>query len=190
MHEFDYTTAPRRTAKGDVLVAAVRFDNRCRNIEPYFSVTGTIYGPQRIPYEDRIRFEGKFYWAWGGGCVHEEITSTFPELEPFLKYHLCSPSGPMHYISNGLYWHKLWGDSIAGPPWSEDKYVLEHGTDKLRQFFCNTICFEDGEADLNELVCWDAEQLTTWLRLRLPPWQRAFEEAMQAVCSLRGTLCT
>lgn len=35
--------------------------------------------------------------------MHEEIAKHFPKLAPFIKWHLCSSDGPMHYIGNVMY---------------------------------------------------------------------------------------
>jgi hypothetical protein len=34
---------------------------------------------------------------------HDEVVKHFPELAPFIKWHLCSSDGPMHYVANTLY---------------------------------------------------------------------------------------
>ncbi len=44
-----------------------------------------------------------------GGCIHENIAEHFPELAPYIKWHLFDWNGPMHYIANTMY------------------HVLEHG---------------------------------------------------------------
>jgi hypothetical protein len=38
-----------------------------------------------------------------GGCCHDEVAKHFPELAPFIKWHLTSSDGPMHYIANTVY---------------------------------------------------------------------------------------
>lgn len=44
---------------------------------------------------------------WSGvescGCIHETIAAAFPELAPFIKWHLVSTDGPMHYVANTVY---------------------------------------------------------------------------------------
>lgn len=77
----DYCGEPatlRATAKWEAL----------GNQEPYFSITGDITQ------------KGK--WQ-AGGCLHEEIAANIPTLAPFIKWHLCSLSGPMHYPANAVY---------------------------------------------------------------------------------------
>lgn len=35
--------------------------------------------------------------------MHEEVAKHFPELAPFIKWHLTSSDGPMHYLGNVTY---------------------------------------------------------------------------------------
>jgi hypothetical protein len=76
------------------IVAEVRHDDECGNGHNTFSVTGTIYlcDIRGNPVRDDV-----------GGCLHEEIAKHFPELAPFIKWHLTSTDGPMHYIANAIY---------------------------------------------------------------------------------------
>jgi len=71
------------------MTVTVRFDDRCRNGHNTFSITSNI------------RRNGR--WE-SGGCQHELIAMRFPELAPFIKWHLCSTDGPMHYVANTSYW--------------------------------------------------------------------------------------
>jgi len=64
--------------------ATVRFDDECGNGHNSFSITGSTTDGQ-------------------GGCIHDLIAEHFPELQPFIKWHLCSTDGPMHYPGNVLY---------------------------------------------------------------------------------------
>lgn len=68
--------------------ATVCYDDRCGNGHNTFSITGDC----KYPTES--------WEQGGGGCIHEEIAAAFPELAPFIKWHLCSSDGPMHYIAN------------------------------------------------------------------------------------------
>jgi hypothetical protein len=73
------------------LTAEVRYDDECGNGHNSFSVTGEIRVPRRRDCE-------------ACGMLHDEIRKVFPELEPYLKWHLVSSDKPMHYIANTLYW--------------------------------------------------------------------------------------
>lgn len=57
--------------------------------DSHFSITAGIYHIHRRPSR--------------GGRMHEEIAKYFPELEPLIKWHLCSQEGPLHYITNTVY---------------------------------------------------------------------------------------
>lgn len=72
----------------------VRFDDRCGNGHNTFSITGDI---------DRKSSRGEWLEE-SGGCIHDEIAKHFPELAPYIKWHLSSSNGPMHYLANTRYW--------------------------------------------------------------------------------------
>lgn len=72
------------------IFATVRYDDDCNNGHNTFSITGEIDTQSR-----------NGHWRWGaGGCLHDEIAKHFPELAPYIKWHLCDSTGPMHYIAN------------------------------------------------------------------------------------------
>jgi hypothetical protein len=76
--------------EGALIKAEVRYDDECGNGHNSFSITGTIYIPGNRDIE-------------AGGCLHEEIAKAFPELQPYIKWHLCGSDKPMHYVANTLY---------------------------------------------------------------------------------------
>jgi hypothetical protein len=71
-----------------VIKAEVRHDDQCGNGHNSFAITATIYENGRDVC---------------GGCCHEEVAKHFPELAPFIKWHLTSTDGPMHYLANTVY---------------------------------------------------------------------------------------
>jgi hypothetical protein len=73
------------------IVATVRHDDRCGNGHNTFSITGDVYVGRRL---DTC------------GCIHDLIAEHFPELREYIKWHLVSTDGPLHYIDNSLYWVK------------------------------------------------------------------------------------
>jgi hypothetical protein len=77
-------------------MAEVRYDDDCGNGHNSFSITGVI---RAIDKRINPRDNGEL----AGGCLHEEIAKAFPELAPFIKWHLTSSDGPMHYIANTMY---------------------------------------------------------------------------------------
>lgn len=72
--------------------AEVRHDDECGNGHNTFSITGEI--------EEK---RGNQFREYSGGCLHDEIAKHFPELAPFIKWHLTSTDGPMHYAANVVY---------------------------------------------------------------------------------------
>lgn len=92
------------TQDGEIykLTATVRYDDKCGNGHNSFAITGAQYRKSKNKYNE--------YWAEDSfGCMHEDIAKHFPQLAPYIKWHLMNSNGPMHYIANTLY------------------HVLEHG---------------------------------------------------------------
>lgn len=79
---------------GAHITATVRFDDECKNGHNSFGITGSTTDGQ-------------------GGCIHDLIAEHFPELAPFIKWHLCSTDGPMHYVANTVYWTDEHGPTHA-----------------------------------------------------------------------------
>lgn len=71
----------------------LRFDDDCRNGHNTFSITGEINS------HDGRRSDPMII----GGCIHEEIAKYFPRLVQFIRWHLVSSDGPIHYIANARY---------------------------------------------------------------------------------------
>jgi hypothetical protein len=72
--------------------ATVRHDDECGNGHNTFAITGEI--------EEK---RGNQFREDSGGCLHEEISKRFPELEPLIKWHLMSTDEPMYYVANTVY---------------------------------------------------------------------------------------
>lgn len=82
-----------RERKGERISVKVRFDDNCNNGKHSFAITGDIYEK-----------DGRGRWVnTTGGCIHDEIEKTFPELAPLIKWHLFDSDGPMHYLANVVY---------------------------------------------------------------------------------------
>jgi len=79
--------------EGGQITAEVRYDDECGNGHNTFSITADITSARSRRQRD----------IEAGGCLHEEIAKHFPELAPFIKWHLCSSDGPMHYVANASY---------------------------------------------------------------------------------------
>lgn len=81
--------AGKLTDGGIRVNACIRFDDDCKNGHCTFSITGNILDGTRD----------------GGACgqITDILAFAFPELEPFLKWHLTSTDGPLHYLGNAVY---------------------------------------------------------------------------------------
>lgn len=73
--------------------ATVRYDDECGNGHNSFSITG----------ETQRRHKNRHWMEDSCGCIHEEITKHFPELAPFIKWHLVSSDSPRGYVENTVY---------------------------------------------------------------------------------------
>jgi len=87
-------TATYTNERGNLerLTATVRHDDCCENGHNTFSITGNIHES----------VSGRWINVCGG-CIHEEIAERIPTLAPYIKWHLCSTDGPLHYIANTAY---------------------------------------------------------------------------------------
>lgn len=74
------------------ITATVRHDDSCGNGHNSFAITA-----------DGYELRGKRWVESFGGCCHDEVAKHFPELAPFIKWHLSSTDGPMHYVANTMY---------------------------------------------------------------------------------------
>ena len=72
------------------LSVELRFDDECGNGHNTFSITAEVRRPRARDID-------------AGGCLHDDIARIFPELAPFIKWHLVSTDYPMHYIANTVY---------------------------------------------------------------------------------------
>ena len=70
------------------LVVEVRHDDNCNNGHNSFAITADLYIGRRLD---------------SCGCQHDLVVQHVPELAPFIKWHLTSTDGPMHYIANTVY---------------------------------------------------------------------------------------
>lgn len=78
---------------GAQITATVRYDDECGNGHNTFAITAEIVTPASKRMRD----------VEACGCLHDDVARIFPELAPFIKWHLCSSDGPMHYPGNVLY---------------------------------------------------------------------------------------
>lgn len=94
-----------RAEFGDnVIIAEVRHDDECGNGHNTFAITAEIYEPYMQRGEaTAINAKGRTVWLNSCGCCHEEVAKHFPLLAPFIKWHLTSTDGPMHYLASTIY---------------------------------------------------------------------------------------
>lgn len=98
------------------MTVTLRFDDHCGNGRQDFGITADITTPASRRRDD----------VEACGCLHDDITCIFPELEPLIKWHLVSTNGPMHYVENTLF-HASDRDSSgrkAGEPSAFDKVIF------------------------------------------------------------------
>lgn len=70
----------------------LRYDDECGNGHNSFSATCSGWEKRGGRWEETF-----------GGCAHEEIVRFFPDLAKYMKWHLTSSDGPMHYPGNVTY---------------------------------------------------------------------------------------
>ena len=140
------------------ITAKVRHDDNCGNGRNSFSITADIRMNQRGRWVDWV--------DWMGGCCHVEVAKHFPELAPFIKWHLCFTDAPMHYIANARF-HAGFG---------------EYSERNIAHLY-STIVF-------GAVPKWDAgrkpEEMTEadlvlWLKERLPDLMVAFQKDVESL---------
>lgn len=96
------------------ITANVRYDDQCGNGHNSFSITGSIDRLDNGRWQDDV-----------SGCIHQEIELRFPELAPFIKWHLMGSDGPMHYLANVVYHagNRDCHGCLKGEPWSWDLVI-------------------------------------------------------------------
>lgn len=194
MQDFSYQTGLRLLNEQDIIRARVRFDDECGNGRQSFSVTGDIFTKQYYRGEETVIFNGRKYWCQSVGCLHEEISRAFPELAPYIKWHMTFTDGPMHYIANGLFWLDLWKASLdSSHPKHKDEYVTRYGSTKLLEYFKSTIIYGWGHEDEFEIIKdvffekLPLDVIQKWLENRLPHLMNRFMEDMEKVANLKLT---
>lgn len=109
-----WVSTPRKVqheGKSCNMTVEVRFDDQCKNGYNNFAITGRLVSRSRE--------------VDMGGCVHDEIEKYIPELAPLIKWHGCSPRGPMHYLANVTYLagNRDHNGKMKGEPWAWDDAV-------------------------------------------------------------------
>jgi hypothetical protein len=81
-------TVTHKLRANSSLKISLRFDDLCNKGHESFTITAELYAGQHCTM---------------AGCLHREIARYAPELAPYIKWHLCSTDGPMHYLTNTLH---------------------------------------------------------------------------------------
>lgn len=95
MNDFTFKLSGNRNSNGDDVTACVRFNDDCKNGHQTFAITGEVYEHGKR-HTDRNMISC--------GCCHDDIAEAYPELAPFIRWHLSSTDGPTHYHENASYW--------------------------------------------------------------------------------------
>ena len=155
-------------------VVTIRHDDNCGNGHNSFSICGELYEKSRIGV-----------WEYSsGGQITEDIERFFPELRPYMKWHLTSTDGPMHYLANSMY-HA--GDKDYNGLRKGEVRQIRNGRSGLPSWKL-TVVSEDGQElnrlDLKEYI--DAEECpTVAYRYEYHPWNRigeGKEPDLEAAC--------
>ena len=163
-----------------ISTVTLRYDDQCGNGHNTFSMTAS----------------GRDM----GGCCHEEIVQAFPDLEPFIKWHLCSSDGPLHYIENTIYhaapvpveqgkwWFSLENKKLRIVDVAERERMIErYGEQAHFESYPNPMAKESNLDAARHSAIWpeatDAELLASDLRekleQRLPKLLTNFQAAME-----------
>jgi len=134
---------------------------------PHFSITAEIN-----------RLHGRRWMEDAGGMLHGEVAMHFPMLEPYLKWHLVSTDGPMHYLENAQYWwEKITGKSQwKTEPWDPNPVKA----------FKSTIVFGLLPNDRMPPKRASWSDVKQWLLDRLPPLMEHFYADMERLKVLEG----
>ena len=100
-----FKKAYREDGREYVLIAKVRYDEEWGNGYNTFAITGEIWRANNGQPIGRD--------CESCGCIHEDIAKRLPELAPYIKWHLTSSDGPMHYIDNTVYHAQSYGPWYA-----------------------------------------------------------------------------
>lgn len=82
-------------AEGNPMYIKIRLNDECKNGHQDFAITADIYQKGKPKID-------KYFIA--GGCCHDEIVKTNPNLKIFVNLHLCDYEGiPTYAVENGFY---------------------------------------------------------------------------------------
>jgi hypothetical protein len=123
--EKQFRKLPRKVHGNIFVEPVVRWDDSCGNGHNTFSVTATLF--------EENRYGGLVYV--GGGCCHDIIEKSHPEIKHLIHWHLCSSDGPWGYLGNTEYHALQHGPKYAwvyykGPSASDPLSLGDDGVKK------------------------------------------------------------
>jgi hypothetical protein len=140
----------------------------------YFSLTGAI--------DEAVN---GFWRERSGGCIHDEIAEHFPELRPYIKWHLVSKKQPMHYIADTLF---LAGDKdCLGLRKGETRQIVNGRTGLPSWRRMANINGELVELHKLDKYLDSAERPTETVTLTWEPWGRVGEGKDRELDAARAT---
>ena len=108
----EYRKIFQEDGRRKVLIATVQHDDRCGNGHNTFSITGEVWRANKAG--EPIGNDCEMC-----GCIHDVISEHIPELRKYIKWHLVSTDGPLHYLANAEYWaggYPQWCDGKPNSP--------------------------------------------------------------------------
>lgn len=153
------------------ITVTARYDDKCNNGHNTFALTAEIWATKN---KRRTRRDCE-----SCGCLHEDIAKHFPELAPFIKWHLVSSDIPMHYATNTLYHFS--DKDHNGLRKGEKKQLREGGKREIE--FAKSSCVwgaapDDSHYKFEQM---SEKELEDYLKIRLPHVQMAFQKAMETL---------
>lgn len=165
-----YTTQDRPLPDGTFVRA--EFGERANGKQdPYFSVTGTV-----VKRKDSTRDCDII----ACGQLHGDIGEAFPELQPLIKWHLCTAGIPMHYLPNAKHWH----DTANG----KVEYKTEPDPREVYIRHCVPLDDED-RMQLEDSLAWTWEAAHHLLRQRADRLREAYAAVRETLPQLAEALC-
>lgn len=174
------------------ITAKIRYDDKCKNGHNSFSITGEI---------------NEIGNRHGGSCccIYEEIARHFPELEKYIKWHLMSSDGPLHYVANTVYLagdRDCWGNKRLEQEKDRNGILLWHDQNTFKSVIASEtappeylpVLAEGKERELDaarrtaiwpeatdEQFCLPPEELKSLLLARLPGLIEEFKKDVESL---------
>lgn len=184
--EFSYETRLRKIPGVDrILCAKVSYARLHGNREPHLSITGETFSRRRRASERRVEFGGYKWWCDSFGTLREDIAKTFPELVPYLDWHLAGPSGPMYYLENGQYFLRLcrYTEPLGGMT-----MLLQRVRERAHARSTLLLGALPDDLTLDELLELPSDDCTAYLTQRQEPLVAKFHETLDALRALKEPL--